>query len=152
MDRRVTLAGRVGIEVDGGEVTAAGLGRPGRLTLAYLVCERHRAVPRDELAEVLWGDERPQSWDQMLRGVALKLRGVLGAAGLDPTEALSTAAGAFRLHLPHDAVVDVEEAAAAVASADASLAAGCPARLESKPPPRWRSPRASSPPPSPAPG
>ena len=126
MALRVTLAGRVGIEVDDGEVPAAGLGRPGRLALAYLTCERHRAVPRDELADVLWGDERPQSWDQMLRGLALKLRGVLSAAGLDPTEALSTAAGAFRLHLPPDAVVDVEEAAAALASADASLAAGYP--------------------------
>ena len=126
MALRVTLAGRVGIEVDGGEVTAVGLGRPGRLALAYLACERHRAVPRDELADVLWGGERPQSWDQMLRGLALKLRGVLSAAGLDPTEALSTAAGAFRLHLPPDAVVDVEEAASALASADASLAAGYP--------------------------
>ena len=61
MALRVTLAGRVGIEVDGGEVTAAGLGRPGRLALAYLTCERHRSVPRDELAEVLWGEERPAS-------------------------------------------------------------------------------------------
>lgn len=64
MALRVTLAGRVGIEVDGGEVAEAGLGRPGRLALAYLAYARHRAVPCDELAEVLWGDERPQSWDQ----------------------------------------------------------------------------------------
>ena len=126
MTLRVTLAGRVGIEVDGGEVTAGGLGRPGRLALAYLACERHRSVPRDELAEVLWGEEPPQSWEQMLRGVAFKLRAVLAAAGLDPMEALSTAAGAFRLFLPPDATVDVEEAAAALAAADASLAAGYP--------------------------
>ena len=126
MALRVTLAGRVGIEVDGGEVAAAGLGRPGRLALAYLTCERHRSVPRDELAEVLWGDELPQSSDQMLRGVAFKLRALLGAAGLDPTQALSTASGAFRLFLPTDASVDVEEAAAALAAAEASLAAGYP--------------------------
>jgi DNA-binding SARP family transcriptional activator len=124
MTLRVTLAGRVGIEVDGGEVTTVGLGRPGRLALAYLTCERHRTVPREELAEVLWGDERPQSADQMLRGVAFKLRTLLSASGLDPTQALDTAAGAFRLTLPTDAVVDVEEAAAALAGADASLAAG----------------------------
>ncbi len=68
MALRVTLAGRVGIEVDGEEVAAAGLGRPGRLALAYLTCERHRSVSRDELGEVLGGEERPQSADQMLRG------------------------------------------------------------------------------------
>ena len=128
MALRVTLAGRVGIEVDGGEVTASGLGRPGRLALAYLTCERYRAVPRGELAEILWGDERPQSWDQMLRGLALKLRGVLSAAGLDATEALSTAAGTFRLHLPAGATVDVDEAASALESAQAALAAGYPGR------------------------
>ena len=126
MALRVTLAGRVGIEVDGGEVAAAGLGRPGRLALAYLTCERHRAVPRDELAEVLWGEELPQSWEQMLRGVAFKLRGLLGAVGLDPTQALSTASGAFRLRLPPDGVVDVEEAASALESAEAFLVAGYP--------------------------
>ena len=126
MALRVTLAGRVGIEVDGGEVAAAGLGRPGRLALAYLTCERHRSVSRDELAEVLWGGELPQSWEQMLRGVAFKLRAVLSAAALDPSHALSTASGAFRLHLPSDATVDVEEAASALESAEASLAAGYP--------------------------
>ncbi len=99
MALRVTLAGRVGIEVDGGEVAAGGLGRPGRLALAYLSCERHRAVPKDELAEVLWGEELPRSWEQMLRGVALKLRAVLAAAGLDPAAALTTTAGAYGLHL-----------------------------------------------------
>ena len=126
MALRVTLAGRVGIEVDGGEVAAAGLGRPGRLALAYLTCERHRSVARDELAEVLWGDELPQSWEQMLRGVAFKLRAVLSAAGLDPSNALSTAAGAFRLYLPAGAPVVVEVAAAAGESAVAALAAGYP--------------------------
>ncbi|MDQ3896493.1 MAG: hypothetical protein M3326_04425, partial [Actinomycetota bacterium] len=124
MALRVTLAGRVGIEVDGGEMAAGGLGRPGRLALAYLVCERHRPVPRDELAEVLWGEELPKSWDQMLRGLAFKLRGLVAAAGLDPAQALTTTAGAFRLHLPDDATVDTEEAATAVEAAEAALAAG----------------------------
>ena len=124
MALRVTLAGRVGIEVDGGEVPAGGLGRPGRLALAYLVCERHRVVSRDELAEVLWGEELPRSYDQMLRGIALKLRAVLAATGLDPALALTTTAGAFRLQLPADATVDTEEATASLEAAEASLAAG----------------------------
>src|SRR5438309_1712622 len=51
MPLRVTVAGPVGIEVDGSAVDMTRLGRSGRLVLAYLVCERHRAVPRDEVAE-----------------------------------------------------------------------------------------------------
>src|SRR5687768_17400226 len=71
---RVTLAGKVGLDVDGVAVNTAGLGRPGRSALAYLTSNRHRAVSRDELANLLWADELPQSWEQMLRGVIFKLR------------------------------------------------------------------------------
>lgn len=34
-----------------------------------MASERHRPVPRDELADVVWGDEPPDSWEQMLRCV-----------------------------------------------------------------------------------
>src|SRR5438270_2714025 len=95
---RVTLAGRVGIEADGVAVDQ-GLGRLGRLALAYLVCERYRPVARDELAEVVWGDDLPSSWEQLLRGIAAKLRQCLRSAGLDPADALTTAFGAYQLHL-----------------------------------------------------
>jgi DNA-binding SARP family transcriptional activator len=37
-------------------------GRQGRLVLAYLACERQRAVRKEELAELLWGDRLPESW------------------------------------------------------------------------------------------
>jgi len=80
---RVTLAGDVGIEVDGVDVAEDVLGRPGRLALAYLACERHRPVPRSELAEVLWAERESRSWEQLLRGIVFKLRACLCAAGLD---------------------------------------------------------------------
>ena len=120
MALRFTVAGRVGVEADGNALALTGLGRVGRLTLAYLVCERHRPVSRDELADTLWGEDLPRSWEQMLRGLASRLRVTLGEAGLDPAQALATAFGAYQLHLPVDAVVDVEEAAA---NRDAAIAA-----------------------------
>src|SRR5579885_992846 len=95
--RRLTLAGRVGFELDGAAVASGGLGRPGRVALAYLAAERHRPVPRDELAEVVWGEELPESWEQMLRGLALKVRRALGTAGIDGAAALVTSAGTFQL-------------------------------------------------------
>ena len=109
---RVTVAGRVSIEM--GDVSAgeAELGRLGRLAFAYLVCERHRPVGHDELAEALWGEVLPSSWKQLLRGLASKIRVTNGKAGLNPTEVLTTAFGAYHVHLPPGAVVDIEEAEA----------------------------------------
>ena len=72
---QVTVAGRVAIEAGGCRTGEAGLGRLGRLALAYLVCERHRPVPRHELADVLWGGDLPASWEQLLRGLTSKMRG-----------------------------------------------------------------------------
>src|SRR5436305_2511569 len=108
---RVTVAGQVAVAVDGVVVDLTPLGRLGRLFLAYLVCERHRPVPRDELAEILWGeDELPRSWEQMLRGNASRLRTVLAVGASDPAATVVSALGAYQIILPDDTVVDVEEA------------------------------------------
>ena len=124
---RIALAGRVAVEVDGAGVDASGLGRLGRVALAYLVAERHRPVSRDELAEVLWGEDLPRSWETSLRGVAMRVRGVLGAAGLAPTEALTSAHGCWQLQLPENTVVDVETVPADLARAEGAMAGGRPA-------------------------
>lgn len=112
----VRLTGGIGIEVDG---AAAGsvIGRLGQLAFAYLVCERHRPVTRDELAELLWGDEVPRSSGQLVRGIVAKVRAALAAAGLDPATTLVTTSGAWQVHLPADATIDIEDAAAAVEGA-----------------------------------
>ncbi|MDQ3897800.1 MAG: AAA family ATPase, partial [Actinomycetota bacterium] len=70
------------------------------------------------------GEDLPRSWEQMLRGLVSKLRATLGEAGLDGAKALATAVGAYELDLPPNAVVDVDEAAANRAAAEAQLSAG----------------------------
>ena len=52
-------------------------GRQGRLLFAYLVAEQGRPVPRDELADALWGETPPASWDKALTGIVSRLRGLL---------------------------------------------------------------------------
>jgi len=67
VQRKVFLAGRVAVETDGVVVDEGRLpGRQGRLLFAYLVAEQGRPVPRDELAEALWGETPPASWDKAL--------------------------------------------------------------------------------------
>jgi len=123
---RVYLTGRVRVEADPVLLDEADLpGRQGRLALALLVGERHRAVPRDELAEELWGEDLPAAWDNGLRALLSKLRGVLQRAGLAP-DVLSHAFGCYQLQLPVDAWVDVEVAGGAVHAAETTLAAGDP--------------------------
>ena len=57
---KVFVTGRVAVETDGAVIDEAHLGgRQGRLLFAYLVAERSRPVPRDELAEALWGETPP---------------------------------------------------------------------------------------------
>ncbi len=124
---RIALSGRVAVEADGATLDATGLGRLGRVALAYLVSERHRPVARDELAEVLWGEDLPRSWETSLRGVALRLRGLLGAAGLSPAEALTSAQGCWQLQLPEHTEVDVERAGADLAGAEEAMAEHRPA-------------------------
>ncbi|CAN5697801.1 hypothetical protein BH20ACT1_BH20ACT1_13610 [soil metagenome] len=84
MELRIHLAGAVRVQVDGMVVDDTGLGSLGRLTLAFLVSERHRPVPTDELEEALWGEELPPTWRTALRaartGVVRQAEGARAAA------------------------------------------------------------------------
>jgi two-component SAPR family response regulator len=62
---KVFLAGRVAVQTNGVVIDEAPFpGRQGRLLFAYLVAEQGRPVPRDDLAEALWGEAPPASWDK----------------------------------------------------------------------------------------
>ncbi len=129
MPLRVYLTGRVCIEA--GERLLEGQelpGRQGRLGLAYLVVERARAVTRDELAQVLWPDALPRSWETSLSAVVSNLRKALGTVGLPRAGVIEQAFGCYQLRLPPDAWVDVEAAAHAIDQAEGGLRAGDPTR------------------------
>jgi peptide/nickel transport system substrate-binding protein len=122
---KVFLAGRVALENDGLVVDEGRFpGRQGRLLFAYLVAELGRPVPRDELAEALWGDTPPPTWDKALTGIVSKLRSLLSAQGVDGATALTGAFGCYRLELPEQVWVDVVVAANAVREAETALSAG----------------------------
>jgi YVTN family beta-propeller protein len=122
---KVFLAGRVAVETDGGGIDEAQFpGRQGRLLFAYLVAEQGRPVPRDELAEALWGEALPPTWEKALTVIVSKLRRLLAERGIDGADALTSAFGCYRLDLPKGSWVDVIVAANAAQQAEEALADG----------------------------
>jgi ABC-type branched-subunit amino acid transport system substrate-binding protein/DNA-binding SARP family transcriptional activator/DNA-binding beta-propeller fold protein YncE len=124
---KVFLAGRVSVETDGVVIDDARFsGRQGRLLFAYLVAEQGRPVPRDELAEALWGEAPPATWEKALTVIVSKLRALLTDSGIGGVHALTGAFGCYRLDLPEGTWVDVIVAANAAQEAEETLAAGDP--------------------------
>jgi ABC-type glycerol-3-phosphate transport system substrate-binding protein/DNA-binding SARP family transcriptional activator len=122
---KVFLAGRVAVETDGEVIDEARFpGRQGRLLFAYLVAERGRAVPHDELAEALWGEAPPPTWGKALSVLVSKLRGLLADQGVDGAHALTGAFGCYRLDLPEGTWVDVLAATDATHEAEQAIASG----------------------------
>ena len=123
MTLRLYLAGNVAIEHRDVLVPERRLpGRQGRRTLAVLGWERERAVPLEELADVVWDGAPADAWQTALRAIVSKLRGVLDEAGGGAT--IEHAFGCYQLRLPADSWVDVEAAGAAVHDAEAALRSG----------------------------
>jgi DNA-binding SARP family transcriptional activator/tetratricopeptide (TPR) repeat protein len=120
----IHLAGRLEVSDTGVLAELDGLGQLGRVALAYLVVERRRAVTHGELAEAMWGDRLPRTWQSALRGVVARLRTLFGRVGLVPDEIIVTTPGSYRLVLPLDAEVDLEVALTALRRAERSLESG----------------------------
>ena len=107
---RILLTPRITLEHADGLLDESQLpGRQGRLAFAFLVLERHRPVTKGEIADVLWPDELPPSWEVSLSAVVSKIRAFLAKAALGP-DALVSAVGCYQLRLPSTAFVDVEAA------------------------------------------
>jgi peptide/nickel transport system substrate-binding protein len=124
---KVFLAGRVAVEANGLRIDEERFpGRQGRLVFAYLVAEEGRPVPHDELAEAVWGDTPPATWEKALSVVVSKLRALLAQHDADGGRVLTGAFGCYRVNLPAGTWIDVVAAVDGVGEAEAALAAGDP--------------------------
>jgi DNA-binding SARP family transcriptional activator len=111
---RIQICGALTIERDGQRLDALLPGRQGRLLFTYLVVNRHRLIPRDEMAEALWREPDPDAVDARLNPLLSKLRRVFGSGTVEGRSAL-------RLCLP-GAWVDFEAAAEAAHRAESAVA------------------------------
>jgi DNA-binding SARP family transcriptional activator len=111
---RIQICGALAVERGGQRLDGGLPGRQGRLLVTYLVINRHRRVPRDELAEALWREPDPAAVDARLNPLLSKLRRVFGADSVDGRATI-------RLCLP-DAQVDLEAAAEAIHRAESAVA------------------------------
>ena len=116
---------RLAVEANGTRVDEQRFpGRQGRILFAYLAAQKGRPVPRDELADLLWGEELPATWEKALRVLMTKLRALLTECGIDGSSALTSAFGCYQLTLPEGAWIDVHAAANALERAETAVAAG----------------------------
>lgn len=111
---RIQICGQLAVEGEGRRLEARLPGRQGRLLFTYLVVNRHRSVPREELAEALWRDPDPAAIDARLNPLLSKLR---RAFSPDMVEGRST----VRLRVP-DAWIDLEAALDAIHRAESAIA------------------------------
>ncbi|MDO9352503.1 MAG: BTAD domain-containing putative transcriptional regulator, partial [Solirubrobacteraceae bacterium] len=98
--------------------------RRSEIAFALLALEHRRTVSRDELADALWPELLPDTWNAALRGVLSDVRRFLQRAGFDPAQVLRTEQGRLQLELPPGTSVDVDEARADLAEARRLLTAG----------------------------
>jgi DNA-binding SARP family transcriptional activator len=128
-DLRIYLTGRVGIEHAGELVIREQdfRGRQERMAFAYLVSERLRPVPREELVDVLWPEDAPPAWQAALSVIVSRLRSLFGREPVAAIPAsISKGFGQYRMFLPKHAWVDLEAAANAVDAAEQALRTGRP--------------------------
>lgn len=113
----IRLCGRFEVTLGQGSVGRSLPGRQGRLVFAYLVCNRGRAVPRNELIGVLWPAAPPRSPEDVLGALLSKMRRVLGAGALVGRRDVM-------LVLPPGISIDIELAEHVVRRAQEALVAG----------------------------
>ena len=111
---RIQICGSLAIEHDGERWETRLPGRQGRLLFTYLVLNRHRQVPREELADALWSEPDPAAIDSRLNPLLSKLRRVFGVDALDGRSTI-------QLHLTN-AWIDLEAAVEAIHRAESAVA------------------------------
>jgi DNA-binding SARP family transcriptional activator len=118
---RVYVTGGVCVEADGAAVDETGLAGPKQvLVLAMLAVEHHRTVPRERLAELLWPNRLPPSWEGDLRSIVSRLRTALRPLDDELGRAIAAVPGGYRLDLGPDDWLDLDVAASAAHAAEAA--------------------------------
>jgi DNA-binding SARP family transcriptional activator len=113
----IRLCGPVLVEANGRRLDPGLPGRQGRLLFAYLVLNRSRGCPRDELIDALWPEGPPAAADSALSALLSKLRRALGPGVLNGR-------GELRLNLEGPVTVDIERSRTAIEEAEAAIEAG----------------------------
>ena len=105
-------------------------GKQGRLAFAYLVHERTRTVPKEELATVIWPDEMSPAWEGALSAITSRIRSMVSIEPLKK-EGVSffRSSGQYQLDLPADVWIDLEAGFSAVDRAEAHLRNGSPEQV-----------------------
>ena len=88
----ITVLGPVSVDGNGA------LGPRDRVVLAVLALRPGEAVGTERLAEALWGDTPPPSWNKVVPGCVMRLRRALGS------EAIATTTHGYRLTVPAEEV------------------------------------------------
>jgi SARP family transcriptional regulator, regulator of embCAB operon len=114
---RIQLCGRFVADIDGSRMEDTLPGRKGRVLFAYLVLNRGRPMPRDNLLMAGWGEDAPAEARNALSVLLSKLRHGLGAERLrGRTE--------IELLLPPAIFVDAEAALEGAHRAESCIAEG----------------------------
>jgi DNA-binding SARP family transcriptional activator len=123
---RIYLSGEICLTAGGQLIREDRLpGRQGRLVFAHLVTERDRGVSRDELAESLWPQELPSSFDVAVSALVSKLRALFTELGLGKGMIVARSGG-YQLLLPAESWIDTEVALESVHLAEAALQSSNP--------------------------
>lgn len=121
---RIYLVGRVMIESDLEVIESAAFpGRQGRLAFVYLVAMARR-VDRSDLAELLWPDGLPQTWDTSLSAIISKLRKLLERSSIDGHHAIESVHGSYEFRPPPGTWIDLRYAINALDHAEGALRRG----------------------------
>jgi len=124
MRPRIYLTGRLFVEANDSFIEQRMFpGRQGRLVFVYLVSERLRPVPRDELADAIWPKELPQGWEGALSAVVSKIRALLKQLGPAVAE-ITIGAGSYQLQLRDDPWIDLEVAQSSIDEAEGLIRSG----------------------------
>ncbi|HEY8112005.1 MAG TPA: BTAD domain-containing putative transcriptional regulator [Actinomycetes bacterium] len=114
---RIQMCGRFAADIDGSRIEDRLPGRRGRVLFAYLVLNRGRALPRDELLMAGWGEDAPAEARNALNVLLSKLRHGLGANRLQGRAEVE-------LLLPPTTFVDAEAALEGAHRAESAIAEG----------------------------